>query len=397
MRTFKIFTLGCKVNQYESEQIRQGYLAKGLSELDNGVAADLYIINTCTVTHRADSNSRYFIRKAKRENPKADIYITGCLVRSEKDKLRNEFKDARILDKSKFESAVVGFKGHTRAFLKIQDGCNNFCSYCKVPLVRNIIKSKSLADIVSEAEGLVENGFKEIVLCGICLGKYGRKNRSEDLAGVISALDKIDGEFRIRLSSIELGDINERLIQKMETSKRLCPHLHIPLQSGDDRILGLMSRRYKAQDYIELIEKLKKRIPILSITTDVLVGFPSENEKNFKNTMDVLKCILPLRTHIFPFSPRKGTPAYEFKEKILTDVVSRRTKRLKALSDILSYQYRQKFLGKELEVLSEGDTGYTQNYIPVDLGPGFFYPNKLLKFRISAVTKKKTFADAVNN
>lgn len=394
-KTFKIFTLGCKVNQYESQQMRESYLAKGYKELDNGELADCYIINTCTVTANADKDSYAFIRKAERENPKAKVYVTGCLVKNDRNRIREVSPLAQILEKSAFRKGISGFHAHTRAFLKIQDGCNNFCSYCKVPLVRSQIKSKPIKEIISEARGLINNGYKEIVLCGICLGKHGRDLKEKnDLVTVIKALENIEGEFRLRLSSIEAGDVSERLIKQFESSKKLCPHLHIPLQSGDGRILKLMHRKYEAKDFIALVNKLKKRIPSLSITTDVLVGFPTENAENFKNTARVLKAIMPLRTHIFPFSARPGTVAWQYhlKSGVPQDIVRERASALKKLSDELSYQFRKKFLNKELEVLCEGDTGYAQNYILVDLGKNNGCTNEFLKVKVGRLDKKYTFA-----
>ncbi|MCM8763154.1 MAG: radical SAM protein, partial [Candidatus Omnitrophica bacterium] len=275
---FKILTLGCKVNQYESQQIREAYLRQGFQELFDGRPADTYIINTCTVTHHADRASFVLIRRAKRENPQAKIYVTGCLVKMDAAKIKERFPDVSFLDKDEFKQGINAFCGHTRAFLKIQDGCDNFCSYCKVALVRGKPRSRPFDEVIHEAQRLVDAGFKEIVLCGICLGSYGKDFGNVDLVDVLAALEKIKGEFRIRLSSIEFGDVRERLIKKLETSKKLCPHLHIPLQSGDDRILKLMNRKYTAEDYLKLVQELKRRIPLLSITTDVMVGFPGESE-----------------------------------------------------------------------------------------------------------------------
>ena len=263
MKTIKFYTLGCKVNQYETQAIREKFLRNGYSETTNNKIADTYIINTCTVTQKADLGSLSIIRKAKKENPKAVIIATGCLTELDKDRIKQISDSIKIIkNKDKFkisQSSISDFKGHARGFLKIQDGCENHCSYCKVPLVRGHSKSKPLTEVLKEARTLVGNGFKEIVLTGICLGAYGRDlNPKISLAGVISGLEEISALLRIRLSSIEARDISDELIRALSLSKKFCRHLHIPLQSGDDTILKKMNRNYTSKEYFELIKKIKK-------------------------------------------------------------------------------------------------------------------------------------------
>lgn len=431
MKTVKFHTLGCKVNQYDTQSIREQFIRAGFKEIDNGKKADIYVINTCTVTQSADSESFNLIRRAKKENPQGKIIVTGCLSELDNRKISQVSASALIVqnrDKNRIldllnrptdnrepiteNRGISYFKNHTRAFLKIQDGCNNFCSYCKVPLVRGVSRSRPLNDIIREAEELAKNGFKELVLCGICLGAYGKdlvnnlcgfdKNScrfvpkdSLNLIDVIDALEKIKGLLRIRLSSIELGDISDELIDKMSRSQKLCRHLHIPLQSGDDEILKKMNRRYCRQDYLRLIRRIKTRIPALAITTDVMVGFPGESERNFKNTLDLIKKVSPLKVHIFPYSKRAGTPAANFKEEVKPFIVKERVLRLKRLSEESAAIYKKQFIGKTLDALIEGRLkenpkiweGYTDNYIKVRFESNYDLKNRLIPVRVEKLDK----------
>jgi threonylcarbamoyladenosine tRNA methylthiotransferase MtaB len=375
MKTIKFYTLGCKVNQYETQAIREYFLNKGFREINNGLTADVYLINTCTVTHKADAEALSLIRRFRRENPKSKIIVTGCFTKLDSKKISSTAPRISIIkNKDRIMSkCVCDFKGHTRAFLKIQDGCNNRCAYCKVPLVRGKSKSRPLTAVVKEAKLLVKNGFKEIVLTGICLGTYGKDFKKQmNLVSVIEALEKIEGLLRIRLSSIEAGDITNVLIEKMKHSKKLCHHLHIPVQSGDNDILRKMNRRYTREDYLLLIKRLKKEIPDIGITTDVLVGFPGENEENFQNTLDLIKEIMPLKVHAFPYSERAGTLAASNGEVLLKPaVLHSRMKRLNTISDDCAQLFRNNHLGKEVEVLIEARSklnpnlweGYAGNYL----------------------------------
>jgi len=433
MRTIKFFTLGCKVNQYETQVIREQFIQAGFKELEDSCPANIYVINTCTVTHRADSDSLNIIRRAKRENPKAKIVVTGCLTEldsdrikeikgvdlivknSDKDKLINFFngQTGKWFDKltiprtipSEVEgraNGITNFKDHTRVFLKIQDGCNNFCSYCKVPLVRGRSRSRPLDEIIQEANRLVKNGFKEIVLCGICLGSYGKDFESKiGLLDVIKALERIEGLLRIRLSSIEAGDVTDELIDRMAQAQKLCRHLHIPIQSGDDEILRKMNRNYRRADYLNLIKRIRKRIPEIAITTDILVGFPGENEINFKNTVDLIKDVMPLKVHIFPYSERQGTPAagnsrYGENQAIIKE----RILRLKGIAEACAQKYKKQFLNKSMEVLIEGCSkdrkgfweGYTHNYIRVLVKASRDLKNQVLAVKINRVNRDKVIS-----
>ncbi len=417
MKTVKFFTLGCKVNQYDTQGIREQLLRCGLKEVTAKAPADIYLINTCTVTHRSDAESLYLARKAKRENPRAKIIIAGCLVKLDADKIKKAIPGCLIIkDKENIlkelsslglsftcdlplvpcaPSIITSFQGRTRAFLKIQDGCDNFCAYCKVPLVRGRSRSRKIGEIFREAEDLAKNGFQEIVLCGICLGSFGKDlDPAAHLVDLLKELEKIRGILRIRLSSIEAGDVDNRLIKYIAASKKLCRHLHIPIQSGDDRILKKMNRRYTSREYLKLIAKVKKMIPGIAITTDVLVGFPGEEEENFSNTLSLLKKIQPEKTHIFPYSCRPGTAAAGFSDRQLpVTQLKKRIAILRSLADDCSLVFKKKFLGKTVKVLFEVKAktkkgcwqGFTGNYLKVLLKSEKNLKNQCLAVRLSKI------------
>jgi len=410
MKTFKIYTLGCKVNQYDSQVIREQLERAGLKEIRNGKKANYYIVNTCTVTNNADKQSRYLIRLSKRKNPLAKIVVIGCYAHSNAEDIRR-IKDADLILDNDNKNRITeylfpnrkidapdyleinDFKGHTRAFVKIQDGCNNFCSFCKVPYVRGRSRSRDFDSIINEIKRLSEKRYKEIVLTGICLGDYGKDLKEKiDLVDLIDEVEKIKRVLRIRLSSIEAKDISDRLIEKMKKSKKLCPHLHIPFQSGDDKILKLMNRRDKRQDYLKLVKKLRKNIKDIAITADIMIGFPKEGEKEFLNTLDFLKKVRPARVHIFTFQPRDGTPLSNFKSNTSKDVLRGRYIGLKTLTDNLAFDFKSRFMNQSLEVLFEERKegfwqGYSQNYLltGVRISDNLSLSNEIVKVKIKKV------------
>lgn len=392
MKTVKFITLGCKVNQYDTQEIRERFLDAGIREVESN--ADVYVINSCTVTHKADRESLGAVRRCLRENPKALIIVTGCFAELDRKKIaavkgvgwivKNKDKKTIPFGLKGFpikkvaqthNEGITFFQSHFRAFLKIQDGCNNACSYCKVPLVRGRSQSKSLGAIIREAGQLARNSYKEIVLTGVCLGSYGKDLKPKlDLVSVIHELEKIPGILRIRLSSIEPGDVSDALLQTMAHSDKLCRHLHLPMQSGDDHILKLMNRRYTRRDYLNIVTKIKKMVPGVGITTDILVGFPGETEEHFRDTMDLVKKMQPLRVHAFSYSKREGTRCALCGDVQVDPLeVKERMHRLVALADSCSKQYCEKFVGTACDVLIEGRNrekpgyweGYTDNYMRV--------------------------------
>ncbi len=393
MKKVLFYTLGCKVNQYETQLIREQFLSRGYVEAAAGEPADVCVVNTCTVTGNADKDSLYHVHRCARQNPQAKIIVTGCMAELDakllkaqpqvaavvrnRDKARLVNACRRVLGRPAGGSAARGisaFAGHSRAFVKIQDGCNNRCSYCKVALVRGPSKSRPVKDILNEAAALVENGFKEIVLTGICLGSFGKdlKPRSS-LTGLIAQLEKVTGLARIRLSSIEASDVTPELIAMIARSKKLCRHLHIPIQSGDDTVLRLMNRRYSSSDYLALIARARKAVPGIAITTDVLVGFPGEGEKHFLNTVKLLRRIKPSRMHIFGYSVRQGTPAAALPGHVGRETIKERMNILQEAGRQFTAAFIRQSARKPQRVLFENPVkgkpgwweGYTDTYLKV--------------------------------
>ena len=394
MKTFKIYTLGCKVNQYDTQVIREDYQRKGYLEVTDHSPADLYIINTCTVTSSADKKSRHYIHLAHRENPQAEIVVTGCYAQLDA-KILGEIPGVTKVSRIKTSlSAVSDFQDHTRPFLKIQDGCNNSCAYCKVHIVRGRSRSKPLAKAVSEARKLAAKGFKEIVLCGVCLGLYGQDLKpGSDLLHIIKALEKIKGLERIRLSSLEAWDITDQLIDHMARSKKLCRHLHIPIQSGADNILRRMNRQASFKLYSGLLNKAQKKIPGIGISTDIMVGFPGETNDNFNATVELLKAIKPMRTHIFPYSRRKGTAAATFQDPVPANIITERFNLMKALARTSELAFMKRSINKKLLVLFEERAkdapgcweGHTDNYLKIRLRSIKDLKNQLITVKLSKI------------
>lgn len=333
MKTFSIKTFGCKVNQYDSQVIREKYLKDGYIESD---APDVYIVNTCCVTDRAEKKSRQFIRHIKREFPNSKVIVNGCCV-----------------DGRPEGYGISSFQGHTRAFVKIQDGCNQFCSYCVLPYIRGRSRCRDLEEVLAEVERLASNGYREIVLTGVHLGDYNELPR---------LLREIQGVLRIRLSSIEPQDLTTELIEEILRNEKVCRHLHIPLQSGSDKILERMNRDYTYRSYKELVEK----IPGFSFTTDIIVGFPGEDEEGFLKTTKAVEEIGFIKVHIFPYSNRPGTIATDMSDRIPQEEIRQRTAVLKKIAEKRAQIEKLRLLGSIQDVLVEDNgEGYTSGYFPV--------------------------------
>jgi len=404
--TIKFFTLGCKANQYDTQSIRERFLSRGFKETGQLKPPDYFLVNTCTVTAGADQKSRNIIRRCIQSAPKARVIVTGCLVEKDWDQLKEIKGVSLIVKKSFFPEKISSFSQHTRAFLKIQDGCSNFCTYCKVALVRGRQRSKKLKQIVQEAKQLAACGYKEIVLTGICLGAYGRSSGiKETLVDVVGALTKIAGLARIRLSSIEAGDLSLGLIKCLQYSEKFCRHLQIPIQSGDDHILKMMNRKYSRKDYADLISGLKAKISGIAITTDCLIGFPGETEGNFQNTVDLVKRIMPLKVHIFPYSSRPLTKAAEFSGLVDPQVIRRRCAKLAAVAKECRRKFMQKFIGDHVGVLIESEAkdepafleGFTDNYLPVRLPFRTNLKNVIVPARLKSIRQDSFIGEYVDN
>ena len=368
--------------------------------------ADYFLVNTCTVTSGADQKSRNIIRRCIRNNPSAKVIVTGCLAENDWKILTGIKGISFIIKKGFFPEEISSFSQHTRAFLKIQDGCSNFCTYCKVALVRGNERSKDLKKVSQEVKKLAACGYKEIVLTGICLGAYGKDlSPTKSLADAVDILENIKSLARIRLSSIEAGDIGPELIKRLEKSSKFCRHLHIPIQSGDDLILKKMNRKYSAKNYLDLIKGLKKRIPGLCITTDCLVGFPGETAENFENTLDLVKKIMPLKVHVFPYSSRPGTKAANLGGMVDSEVINRRCKQLESVSNECRQKFMRGFLGKKISVLIEGRSkedprfleGLTDNYLQVKLPFRAGLKNKIVLARASKLQGDSIFGEYIDN
>jgi len=397
------YTLGCKVNQYESAAMAELFEKRGYEIVDFDSEADVYVINTCDVTNESGRKSRQIIRNAIRKNPAAKVAVVGCYAQLEPDKVsklpgvavvigtkdRHRIVDlverARACDEQVVEVGnimqqrtfeEIAFKGHrqrTRAFLKIQEGCNMFCSYCIIPYARGPVRSRPLESIISEAKSLAEDGFKEIVLTGIHLGLYGFdfKEKKNYLLGVISEISKIEGIERIRLSSIEALELTDEFLDGLLKISNFCHHFHIPLQSGCDSVLKRMNRRYSTADFQNRVNYIRKLMPDVSITTDVIVGFPGETEEEFLQTESFIKELEFAKLHVFPFSPRRGTVAADMPDQIEKAVKIERSHRLIELSEKLEHAFREKFVNSRMDVLFEEKMtddkyeGLTENYIKV--------------------------------
>ena len=382
-----VFTLGCKVNRYESDYIAQELAQKGYEISDELSYADVYVLNTCAVTAEAEKKSRQAVARCRKFNENARIFVLGCASQKNSEAFMREnvvyvagtgakYDVINRIDQTdvtinntqiptEFEAGTLYTPSRTRSFIKIQDGCNNFCSYCVIPYLRGRSRSAKIADIVREAELLAEK-TPEIVLTGINTMAFG-KERGETLTDLIKALKDVD--VRIRLSSFYAEGITEDLLNALYSLKKFCPHYHLSLQSGDERVLKDMNRRYTPDVYRKKIELVRSYDNNASITTDVIVGYPTEREENFLNTLRFCKEAAFSDLHIFPYSPREGTVAYKLK-KLPSDIVAEREKKLFELKKELRNSYLKNNIGKEQEVLIEekqGDyfVGYSRNYVKI--------------------------------
>ncbi|HOK62604.1 MAG TPA: tRNA (N(6)-L-threonylcarbamoyladenosine(37)-C(2))-methylthiotransferase MtaB [Soehngenia sp.] len=401
MNRVTFHTLGCKVNQYETEAMIELFKNKGYKIVNEEDFADIYVINTCTVTNMSDRKSRQFIRKAKKINPECLVAVVGCYSQVSPEEVENiEGVDVIIGTNNRNmivelceESKITGEKinkviksnqlksfeeikintieSKTRAYLKVQDGCNQYCSYCIIPYARGPVKSREYNEVEKEVKKLAENGFKEIILTGIHIASYGKDLGDIDLKKLIYNLSFIDGIKRIRLSSVEPNIIDEEFMKISYNTNKVCDHFHLSLQSGSDTVLSRMNRKYSTKEYYDKVELIRKYFPNAGITTDVIVGFPGETDEEFKQTLDFVKKVGFSKIHVFKFSPRKGTKAYSMEGQIPSNVKEERSKILIELSDNMMSDFHKKLIGKKADVLFESKykedfyEGYTTNYVRV--------------------------------
>lgn len=428
MRRVAFYTLGCKVNQVETEQLKEEFLSRGYLLADFEDQADIYIINTCTVTHVSDRKSRAIIRRAVRRNPEALVVAVGCIAQVDAAQLAaiegvdlvvgNRDKDNLPLiieDYIACEHAGVQVLAdpisadlkpktvlfsqlhqRTRAFVKIQDGCQSFCTFCIVPQARGPVRSKPPEEVLEEIRQLVYLGYKEIVLTGIHTGFYGIDIPEWNLNRLIKAiLDEISGDYRIRLSSIEALEMNDELLNLLAGDRRLCRHLHIPLQSGSDRILQQMGRRYDRSYYYGLVEKSARMIPGIAITADVMVGFPGETKQDFQNTYDLIEGLPMADLHVFKYSQRKRTPAAKMPNQVEETEKHTRSEILIELSRKKKNEFVKQFLGESFSLLVEQKsgkdkyTGLTDNYIEVIFPSATDLCGQIAEVELLAIDRQK--------
>ncbi len=410
------YTLGCKVNQYETQEMGELFERSGYTIIDNITSADIAVVNSCTVTAESVRKTRQTVRRLKKQNPGCIIALTGCASQAEKH-IINDLSEVdiflgnrsntlivdavkRFLDSKQFVdmrvehetgdnfigTGITRFDGHTRAFLKIQDGCDRFCSYCLIPTARGRSRSKSLEDIDKELKALAENGYKEIVFVGINLSDYGKKT-PYSLPDALILAEKYDGIERIRLGSLEPDHITDEMIERLGKIKKLCPQFHISVQSGCNNVLKQMNRHYTAEEYEALARKLRDTFTDATITTDVLVGFPTETEEDFKITTNFVKRVGFEKAHVFPYSVREGTVAAKMKQHT-NAVKDQRASELSKITDELRADFMKKQIGKTVEVLFEThrdgySEGYTKNYTPVRIYNDNDYRGKIKEVTIT--------------
>jgi threonylcarbamoyladenosine tRNA methylthiotransferase MtaB len=419
MKTFAINTIGCKVNQYESQQIRELLERLGLDQVETSKSEpDLVVINTCCVTLSASAKSRQHIRKAQKLSPNAIIVVCGCLPTVQTGELNNLGKNIHLISHRETIAATLSqiinngnvaasnsrdqiiaenspkiklknplkplkltkltsFRGHTRAFLKIQDGCDGYCSYCIVPKARPFVHSKPVEMVLQEAQALADAGHKEIVVTGIFTGAYGQKSvrrknwtnqQNDKLADLLDKMGEIPNLARIRVSSLEPGDVTPRLLDTFFNNRKIMPHLHLSLQSGSNAILKKMCRQYSADEFKETIALIKSRLDKPAITTDIIVGFPGETEADFEQTVELAKETGFAKMHVFSFSKRAGTAAASLQHTVSNEVMKRRSDILLDLDAELSWKFREQFIGETAEILVENENkGRSERYFMVHL------------------------------
>lgn len=429
MKKAASFALGCKVNQYESEAIAELFAEKGYEIVGIDEEADVYVINTCTVTNFGDKKSRQLIRKVKRQNENAIVAVVGCyaqtapkelmeiagvnLVIGTKDRaqivemveqydrangVENHVSD--IMKERVFEPlSIQKLANRTRAYLKIQDGCSQYCSYCIIPYARGPIRSREPQEVVAEVKRLAKNGFKEVVLTGIHVASYGKDRRDTSLLDILKQVHEVEGIERIRFSSIEPNVVTEEFAQTMAALPKVCDHFHLSLQSGCNKTLKEMNRKYDTEKYRQAVATLRKYLPKVALTTDIIVGFPGETEEDFRESYAFAEEIGFAKIHVFPYSPKRGTPAAARKDQLLNAVKSERSHTLIQLSDRMAADFLADAVGTDAEVLYEravGDgiyEGHTTNYMKVHGRSEADLTNRIAKTHITRAEGEMLFGD----
>lgn len=411
-KKFKIVTLGCRTNQYESQAYQDQLQALGYSAAADGEKADICIVNTCTVTESADSSSRHEIRQLARQHAGSKLVVTGCFAERQPDLIKqidgvthvvaNRDKEnllSQIYPEIEFpEFSVKRFEAHTRAFVKVQDGCNSYCTYCIIPYVRGRSRSRSLEDIIREVETLISNGFKEVVLTGINIGDFDGNRPEGDtpdkLVDLVKAVDQVSGLERLRVSSIDPDEVDDDLMNAIIHGKNTCKSMHIVLQSGSNVILKRMNRKYTRQIFMDTVDRLRNACPDFTFTTDIIVGFPGETQADFEDTLSVMRDVKFAKVHMFPYSERPRTRAALMPNKVPPDVIKARKQEIMRLSEKIAFELQEQYVGREMMILTEsGDksrpgeiSGHTDNFLMVWIPDAGYQPNQLLKVKLTANT-----------
>ena len=404
LKKFKIVTLGCRTNQYESQAYQDQLLGMGFEQAHDGEQAEICIVNTCTVTESADSHSRHEIRKLARENPHSKLVVTGCFAENKPQVIQQLGATTVVSNKEKEnllkiilpeeevpEFSIKNFESHTRAFVKVQDGCNSYCTYCIIPYVRGRSRSRKREEILQEVQQLISNGYKEVVITGINVGDYdGNIEPKERLSDLIRAVDQIPGLERLRLSSIDPDEVDEDLADAILNGKNTCPSMHIVLQSGSNVILKKMNRKYTRQIFLDTIHKMRKANPDFTFTTDIIVGFPGETETDFEETLEVMRETKFANVHMFPYSERPRTRAATYPNKIPSEMIKQRKQTLLREAEKYAFELRQNYVGRIMTVLTESYSdkkagfiaGHTDNFLNVLIENHSLQPNQIVKVEL---------------
>jgi len=407
-KKFRIATLGCRTNQYESQAYQNQLETMGYTEANDGESADICIVNTCTVTESADSHSRHAIRQLARENPGSQLVVTGCFAERQPDLVKQMEGVSHVVsnlqkenlissifpDEDVPEFSIKNFDARTRAFVKVQDGCNSFCTYCVIPYVRGRSRSRSIPDILQEVEELIKNGYKEVVLTGINIGDFdGNPSEGEAphrLADLVRAVDQIPGLKRLRVSSIDPDEVNDDLADAILNGRTTCHSMHLVLQSGSNVILKRMNRKYTRQIFMDTVERMQTASPDFTVTTDVIVGFPGETDADFTETLQVMREVKFAKTHMFPYSDRPRTRSALMPNKVAPEVIRERKQIILRATEEIGYELRNQFLSRRMTILTENTdpsrpgqiAGHTENFLMVWVQSDAYGPNELVEVEL---------------
>jgi threonylcarbamoyladenosine tRNA methylthiotransferase MtaB len=411
-KKFKIVSLGCRTNQYESQAYHDQLVALGYSAAQENENAEICIVNTCTVTESADSSSRHAIRQLARENEGAKLLVTGCFAERQSQAVaglegvthvipnreKEQLLAAIFPEEDLPEFSIKHFEAHTRAFVKVQDGCNSFCTYCIIPYVRGRSRSRTVKEILQEVEGLIANGYKEVVLTGINIGDFDGAVEEEEppvrLAELVRLVDKVPGLERLRISSIDPDEVDDDLADAVLNGAKTCPSMHVVLQSGSNVILKRMNRKYTRQVFFQTIDRLRTANPDFTFTTDIIVGFPGETETDFADTLDVMRQVKFAKVHMFPYSDRPRTRSVLMPNKVPQEVIKERKQAVLRLSEQMSFELRNTYLNRKMWVLTESQdedgldeiAGHTANFLPVRVQGKSIGQNQLVQVELTANT-----------